>query len=205
MQKKKVLCNKISSRYLYRKCLSAETIYINNSKIMFFFFFSRKIYSKKTKQKLCSINKNVSGKAYTPTQDSLPLPFLCLLLIFHYTSIFSTGKNWSPEWYINVLLTIWFRDTKTKKKYSLTCTSLLRRLIASSFSLISSSTELFSLGVQRNRQEYLAMSDSAGRARILNPTIRAQPWVSSEPSTISSPWTTMLMSKKFEVKTGLQI
>ena len=84
----------------------------------------------------------------------------------------------------------------TVRRWLLTCTSLLRCRMASSFSLISSSTVIFSLGVQHNRQEYLATKDRVGRPIPPSPIqLSAEPpspcpcpWT----AITSSPWTTMM-------------
>lgn len=73
----------------------------------------------------------------------------------------------------------------------LTCTSLLRCLMASSFSLISSSTETFSLGVQHKIHEYLGTKVIDGMSPCPSQpppeATLACPWT----STTSSPWNTM--------------
>lgn len=71
----------------------------------------------------------------------------------------------------------------------LTCTSLLRCLMVSSFSLISSSTELFSLGVQQKRHEYLANKRKACRPGSPISSSQLSSLACRWTSTISSPWT----------------
>lgn len=71
--------------------------------------------------------------------------------------------------------------------------------MASSFSLISSSTELFSLGFQQRRQEYLATKDSprppASPSQLSKEHALPGPWT----STSSSPWTTMIFLFKSQL------
>lgn len=71
----------------------------------------------------------------------------------------------------------------------LTCTSLLRCLMVSSLSLISSSTELFSLGVKHKRHEYLANKRKACRPGSPISSSQLPPLACPWTSTISSPWT----------------
>lgn len=91
------------------------------------------------------------------------------------------------------------RHKLRQKIQDLTCTSPLRCRMASSFSLISSSTVLFSLGVQHKRQEYLATKDRQGTPGAPNPPSPRQ--LSAERASTcrwttitSSPWSTMTLS-----------
>lgn len=82
---------------------------------------------------------------------------------------------------------------------NLTCTSSVCCRIASSFSLISSSTEIFSLGVQQRRQKWLATEDR--QVKLCSPTPPSHSQVSAEGAAprfsntaTSAPWTTMVLS-----------